>query len=662
MSANLKFKATITLLTILLSVYLLLPTFMHSKERREAAKRAGAPLPWFYNLLLANELNLGLDLRGGLYLELGVDLDKAMERQIDVIASDLGRVILANDFPGADAQRVAGRFVRVTLTPSKHQDFLKALRARYGEAQIVVQEQAPEMFFNFTGPPAEARKQALKQLEGEDGRPFVGEVTILTSASRLGVTLAPGLDAALTKGRLTAVGLQSVDNRDVIYLTLSEDYFQDLADETLEQAANSVRNRIDRFGVAEASVSLQGGERMVVELPGVKDPDAVIDIIKQTGELSFRLVDDTVSLEELVTLVEVQKRVLKIGEGDKPLGELKPEEIKELYNEDNVRRLNAALKAEIPQGTEVLFQLIRHPKSGEIQQVQPYLVKTVAEITGNMIESAGVDTDSSQGIAKPVVTMAFNNIGTKAFAKVTSENTKKQLAIVLDGQVVSDPIIDEPILTGSAIIRIAGTPKKAREEANRIALVLKEGALPAKLNIESKSLIGPSLGEESIRAGLKSMLVAAIVVVFFMLVYYKMGGLIANLALVLNMLFIFALLCLLQASLTLPGIAGIVLTMGMAVDANVIIFERMREEKKRGRPVREVVESGYGNAMSAILDGNITTFIAGLVLFEFGTGPIKGFATTLMIGIATTLFSAVVVTRFMYDWLVESVRIKNLSV
>ena len=193
-------------------------------------------------------------------------------------------------------------------------------------------------------------------------------------------------------------------------------------------------------------------------------------------------------------------------------------------------------------------------------------------------------------------------------------------------------------------------------------LILKEGALPASLTVASKNIIGPSLGKDSIKVGMNSLMIASLAILVFMLLYYRVGGIVADIALLVNVVMIFAVLTLFQASLTLPGIAGIVLTLGMAVDANVIIFERMREERHLGHKPSMIVDSGYSNAMSAIIDGNITTFIAGLVLFEFGTGPIKGFATTLMIGIATTLLTAIVFTRVMYDWLLFKVKVKKLYI
>jgi preprotein translocase subunit SecD len=298
----------------------------------------------------------------------------------------------------------------------------------------------------------------------------------------------------------------------------------------------------------------------------------------------------------------------------------------------------------------------RDELTGVITGFSPMLLFDRADITGDMLEQARPDRDNGEWI----VSMSFNPVGAQIFGDVTSKNVGKLFAIVLDGRVMLSPRIKSAITGGSAQIEL-GYGEEAQAEAKNISLILKEGALPARLSIESQSIIGPSLGQDAIDAGLKSVSIAALIVIVFMMIYYKAGGFIANLALILNVVMIFAIMSLFGASLSLPGIAGIVLTMGMAVDANVIIFERMREEKYRARTAKDIIHSGYSNAMSAILDGNITTFFSGLVLFQFGTGPIKGFATTLMIGIVTTVFTAVVVTQVIYEVLLEKFRLQKVS-
>ena len=427
-------------------------------------------------------------------------------------------------------------------------------------------------------------------------------------------------------------------------LKLTGAYIEHIHEMTVKQAEEAVRNRIDRYGVAEASINRQGSDRLIVELPGVKDPERVIDIIRKTGLLAFKLVDESVDHAALAELVTKAREENKIPEG---------------YNKEVVDSLNQALIGKIPADSEVLYELERDPVTKQVVQATPYLLKKRADVTGDMLRNAQVGIQNNE----PHVSLSFNNIGTKNFGELTKANVGKRLAIVLDNVVSTAPVIQGPIPNGEAQITLGfGSYESLMHEAEDLALLLREGALPASLTVMTKTVIGPSLGADSIQKGLKSVLLSALVIVLFMMVYYKLGGLLANVALLLNVLFVFAILALFQASLTLPGIAGIVLTMGMAVDANVIIFERMREERKLGKTPKAIVESGYGNAMSAIIDSNLTTLISGVVLFQFGTGPIKGFATTLMIGILTTLFTAVVVTRLVYDFFIFKRKIGRLSI
>jgi protein-export membrane protein SecD len=380
-----------------------------------------------------------------------------------------------------------------------------------------------------------------------------------------------------------------------------------------------------------------------VELPGIKNPDEIINIVRRTGKLEFRLVDEQLSL------LELERKIAKVKEDLK---------LDKVYEDVALQKLNEALKADLPEGTEVLFSLERNTTSKEVTKATPYLVTRQADVTGDMLENAKVESQNNL----PYVSMSFNKTGAKKFGDLTSANVGRQLAIVLDNVVMSAPVIRTAITGGQAQIELGyGRFDALHKEATELVLILREGALPASLAVATKNIIGPSLGKESIAAGLNSILISALGVVLFMVLYYRAGGMIANVALFLNVVFIFAILCLFQASLTLPGMAGIVLTVGMAVDANVIIFERMREEIFLGKAVREVIDSAYSHANSAIIDGNITTFIAGLVLFEFGTGPIKGFATTLMIGIITTLFTAITVSRMIYDGLVDSQKMKSVG-
>ena len=515
----------------------------------------------------------------------------------------------------------------------------------YGNNSFNMSVLQPELLYRVAGPAGSLVKQVSDHLQSQK----LSAVNIEIIQGNLLAVLASQDNRLAIKN---AVASSDVASRltfveavpEIMYMEFSEAELAKVSKNIIDQAANSVRNRIDRFGVAESSVSRQSDDRLVVELPGIKDPNEIIDIIKRTGQLEFRIVNTQLSTAELQSLIEDQKTALKI---EKP------------YEKENLSKINEALKGTLPQNTSIAFSLVRSADNKKVIQSTPYLLENDVPVTGDMLDNAAVQVQRNM----PYVSMTFNKTGAKQFGDLTQKNIGRQLAIVLDGTVTTAPNIKSAILNGQAQIELGfGRYESLMKEAQEIVLVLKEGALPASLSVATKNIIGPSLGKESIEAGLNSLMIAAMAVIFFMLVYYKVGGIVSKLALIFNVTFLFAILTLFQASLTLPGIAGIVLTLGMAVDANVIIFERMREELYLGRSASSVVESGYGNAMSAIIDGNITTFISGLVLFQFGTGPIKGFATTLMIGIMTTLITAVVFTRVVYDWMIGSLNVKKIRV
>lgn len=650
MSSSWKYKTILFTLVTVFSIYLLIPSVLGLKEKTEQNKRAGLTMPWYTKVLPQKEINLGLDLRGGVYMELSIGIDEAMTHQINFVANEIKRGIIEETFPEAKISQIPGKKLRIELGTNSAGDFKGELVRFFGNSVFEIKTEKPEIFLEVKGDVAEARKQAF--LAAQTVPDFKGNVDIMRNNQLLAVSCD---DEALRDDVLKALKAPThapyfsevTENiNDVLYLNLSPTYLDHLKQSIVEQASNSVRNRIDRFGVVEASVSRQSSDRLVVELPGVKDANRVVDIIRRTGKLEFRLVDNSMQQPKVEELVEEKMKELKI---DKAL----------MFEQTNVAALNEALKAELPPDTEIAFELQRSAETKKVLRARPHLLQKKADVTGDMLENASVQYENN----KPYVSMRFNKAGADAFGELTSKNVGRLLAIVLDGTVSSSPVIKSAIMGGQAQIELGyGSYSDLQKEASELVLILKEGALPASLTVATKNVIGPSLGKDSIEAGLKSLLGAVLVVVFFMLFYYKVGGLIANFALILNVVYIFAALALFQASLTLPGIAGIVLTMGMAVDANVIIFERMREEIHLKADPAFVVQSGYSHAMSAIIDGNITTLIAGLVLFQFGTGPIKGFATTLMIGIVTTLVTAIVVTRLVYDWLLNVVKIEKVRI
>jgi preprotein translocase subunit SecD len=378
---------------------------------------------------------------------------------------------------------------------------------------------------------------------------------------------------------------------------------QRIRDQAVKQALETVRNRIDQFGVSEPSIIPEGKERIVLQLPGITDPTRAKALIGRTAVLEFKLVDEEHSPDE-------------------------------------------ALKGNIPEGSYIAYMKDR----------QPILLKQQAVMTGAMLDDARVSIKSAYN--EPYVSISFNKEGAGIFERVTSENIGKRLAILLDGRVVSAPVIRDAISGGKAIIEGRFT----MEEASDLAIVLRAGSLPAPVNVIEERTVGPSLGSDSIRMGIIASLVGALLVIIFMGVYYKLSGMLANFALIWNVVLLTGAMAAFHATLTVPGIAGIVLIVGMAVDANVLVFERIREEIRLGRTTKMAIEAGYSHALPTVIDSHVTTLIAGLILFQFGTGPIKGFAVTLCVGIVLSLFTSLVVVKWIQDWMVVYKKIDHISI
>lgn len=393
---------------------------------------------------------------------------------------------------------------------------------------------------------------------------------------------------------------------------LSDNEIASIHDYAIRQALETMRNRIDQFGVSEPTLQLQSGNRILIQLPGVDDPDRAIALLGKTARLEFKMVAENVNPQ------------------DAQLGNLPP-------------------------GTQLLYQREVNQQTGAVSET-PLVVQSKTVLTGDLLANAQVRIDTR--FNEPYVAIDFNSVGANRFDQITAANVGRRMAIVLDDTVYSAPVIRERISGGSAQVSGSFT----EQEATDLAIILRAGSLPAPVKILEDRTVGPSLGRDSINQGMRSVLIGFLLVVAAMVVYYRMSGLVANVALILNLVFIMALLSLLQATLTLPGIAGIVLTVGMAVDANVLIFERIREELRIGKSVRNAIDSGYGKAFLTIVDANVTTLIAALVLFQFGTGPVKGFAVTLSIGILASMFTAIFVTRLIYEFFLERRQIKRLSI
>ncbi|WP_224982492.1 protein translocase subunit SecD [Geomonas agri] len=395
-------------------------------------------------------------------------------------------------------------------------------------------------------------------------------------------------------------------------LRINEKEAQVRKDRAVAQALETIRNRIDQFGVSEPVIQREGLNNIVVQLPGIKDPKRAIELIGKTARLEFKLVDETVNAA-------------------------------------------TATAGSLPEDDELLFEKRTDPQTGAVSET-PLVVKKKAIITGELLTDAQIRIDSQYN--QPYVAIEFNSTGARLFDQVTAANVGKRFAIVLDSNIYSAPVIRERISGGSAQISGSFTEKEAAD----LAIVLRAGSLPAPVKILQNVTVGPSLGRDSIHKGLMAGLIGVLLVVSFMAMYYKLSGMVANLGMVLNILFLMGALSALGATLTLPGIAAIVLLVGMSVDSNVLIFERIREELRLGKTPHAALDAGYDKAFLTIMDSHVTALITAAVLFQFGTGPVKGFAVSLSLGIIINLFTSLVATKVLFDAFLDRVHVKRLSV
>lgn len=495
-------------------------------------------------------INLGLDLQGGMHLVLDVQTEKAVESTLERLRNDF-RDLFRNE-------KIRHRGITHT-----GKNALSVQLADMGGAETDI----------------EKIKELLKRNFGEDVK-----------------VVSAGADAAAG----------------TVKIALSDEWSKEIQKQATEQALETIRNRVDEFGVAEPDIRLQGERRIQVQLPGVSDTERAKGLIGKTALLEFKLLDE---------------------EHD----------------------LGAALNGEVPPGSQILYE-VDGGAGAEDGKKQPYLVKQRSLMTGEYLTDARVQIDSQ--FNEPYVAIDLDRKGARLFERITEENVKKRLAIVLDNKVYSAPVIQEKIPGGSARITGSFTPQEARD----LAIVLRAGSLPAPVKIIEERTVGPSLGRDSIHKGLVSLAVSSLLVLLLMAVYYKLSGVIADIALVLNLLMIWAGMAMFGATLTMPGIAGIILTIGMAVDNNILIYERIREEMRLGKTPLACIEAGFDRASVTIFDANLTTLIAALVLFQFGTGPIKGFAVTLSLGVTASMFTALVLSRAVIDYLYATNRLKTLSV
>ena len=472
-------------------------------------------------------------------------------------------------------------------------------------------------------------------------------------------------------------------------------YLRGQADDAINRAIEIIRNRVDRFGVTEPSIQTQGNRRIVVELPGIDDPERVRRLLKGTARLEFRLMADptelTSSVQRIIAHFEVNVAAVQdslvtedaesiaeaetdsaandttfdvsqlldggddLSAGNPLLDVFRPRgDASVVFGDVSVQdtaAFNALMNdpdvmAMLPRDIQLLYDANPSNPGSSIEYIPVVAVNTNVELTGEVITDARADFDQTTNL--PLVDMEMNSEGARVWSRLTGANVGKNIAIVLDGVVYSFPTVIGKIPGGRSQI----TGLQSQAEADDIVTVLKSGALPAPVEIVEERTVGPSLGLVSRKAGFNSIMVGLLIVALFMIFYYRGGGIVADLALLINIIFILGILAGFNATLTLPGIAGIVLTIGMAVDANVLIFERVREEQATGKTLKASIDGGYGKALSAIIDANITTFFVGIILYSFGVGPIQGFAVTLMAGILASLFSAIVFTRLIFDYVV----------
>ncbi len=593
--AGLRWKLTLILVLVIISIFYVLPTFFPVSEIKPR---------WLGTLLPKQKINLGLDLAGGVHIVMGVQKEATLmhsaERDTDFFKNSLKE--LASE---------------VSYIP--HTTHIKVV--------------------------------AQSEDQVDDIRKKVHDV-------------------------IQGYKTESLSGKDIVF-SFTREYEARLAKQAMDQTLERIRNRIDEFGVSEPSIQTQGSDRIVIQIPGHSDPKAAKEIIGKTAQLEFRLVEavltgtdsdgrpffdprvfkdektkQNVVLNEVVEQTQKEKNLYFKESGEEGKAEEK--------FSDYVKKINAALQGKIPANTMVLFEKEENKETGVITR-KPYLMTSVAKLTGEYLKDAFVQMDE---MGFPAVGFEFNSKGAKTLAELTrSENVGRQLAIILDGVVMSAPSIQTTLSNGKGIITLgAGSYETKQEESEKIAVVLRAGALPAPLDFLFESTVGPSLGRDSIQQSKLAMTVGALAVVIFILIYYQLSGVVAVLALFLNSLFILAVLAMLRGTLTLPGLAGITLTIGMAIDANIIIFERIREELEKGKTPVAALEAGFSHAWWPIFDSNLTTIIAGLVLLKYGTGPLKGFAVTLIIGLITNVFTSFYISKLIFAYFTRNRVLQRLSI
>jgi preprotein translocase subunit SecD len=630
-----RFRIAMVLGAIVLALYLLYPTYVDYQNNKD--------------------INKILEERKQQFLAVNPDLTLS---QLD----DMLRVV-EDSILSADPEITKTREKRIKLGLDLQ-----------GGMRVVLEVSTSQLLAKIANNPDETFEEILKEAEEE---------AVLSDESIVDIVGRKLTERGIRYSRYFGTIRQDDDQ---ILAGLKED-----TDDAVTRALEIIRNRVDQYGVAEPSIQRQGSRRIIVELPGVAREEEAKQLLQGTALLEFRLLKEpefTISvmqkidesLAKAMGVLDTDTTQIDIGdtsiaEGDTSLvsddtlstEDLSEEEFKKQHpfftialldpqggsadayvkGDDKNKLLLMLSRPEvqkvIPNNVEFVFSA----KSIGQQEGQDvyimYLVSNEPELTGGVVTDAQANIDPNS--SSPIVSMTMNSEGASDWARITGANVGKRIAIMLDGVVFSAPVVRNKITGGRS--QIEGMANM--EEAKLLEIVLKAGALPAPVEILEERTVGPSLGEDSIIKGFRSVVLGYIIVVLFMIFYYQRAGTVAAAALVFSILFILGVLAGFKATLTLPGIAGIILTIGMAVDANVLIFERIREEIATGKTIKASIDSGFARANSAIIDSNITTFFTGIILYQFGTGPIQGFALTLMIGIAASLFSALVISRLVLD-------------
>jgi preprotein translocase subunit SecD len=586
----------------LLSLWQLVPSWFYFKlppeERNGEAYDKSVP-GWAPNA--RHHLNLGLDLQGGIHLAMGVDVDRAVKAKVARRADEIADYLKSKDVAFTEAHTVDGG------------------------RRIEVKGESPDAI----------RKTVLDAYDQEMHAPGGA---------------APG----------------------AVLFAFKDQALRDFQAKAVEQAEKTIRNRVDKWGVTEPDIKRKANSQIQIQLPGFKDPEKAKELLGRTAQLEFKIADDENGVLDALR-AEVAQCPAGRGGMQYPLPEGGCWSVETVELPNGGSRALTLLSANTRPELEKLIQekaaplldpaknvigigeVAVHGSGGVVQgrYYRTYLLRAKTELTGDYIADAAVGVDSSDPLqqGRPVVTFKMTAEGARLMEKLTTENMRRRMATVLDDKVETAPYIQGRISSNGQITLGSGTNRQQQfEEANVIALVLKAGALPAPVTISEERTVGATLGPELVKKGTVAALWGLAAVLVFMVVYYRASGLIANVALALNGVLVLAIMSMIGSTLTLPGIAGFVLTLGMAVDANVLINERIREELRGGKTVKQAVQQGYDRVFWTIVDSHVTTLVAGVVLMQYGTGPVRGFAVTLIIGLVASMFTSIVVTRAIMEY------------